>query len=343
MAKPAIPPAPVSVVMPVWNAAATLEAAVESIRSQTFPYWEMLLVDDGSDDASPACAAELATRDARIRVLPRAHHGIAAALNHGIAQARGDLIARMDADDISRPERFAEQAAFLAAHPDIGVVGSDATYAGPAGGGGGYELHVSWLNALHTPGQIALNRFVESPLAHPSVMFRRDLAERHGAYREGPFPEDYELWLRWMDAGVRVASIERPLVVWRDSPSRLSRTDPRYGADAFYAIKAEYLAREIGRTRAGRAIWIWGAGRPTRRRAGFLERYGVEIAGYVDIDPKKWGRVIAGRPVVSASAMPGPAEAMVLVYVGTRGARDYIRSQITPRGYVEGQDFWVAA
>jgi glycosyltransferase involved in cell wall biosynthesis len=342
--KPATLNGAVSVVMPVRNAAAALKSAADSIRAQTFRRWELLVVDDGSEDATVACAAELAAADPRIRVMPRDHHGIAAALNHGLAEARGDLIARMDSDDISHPERLEEQAAFLSSNPDIGVVGCGVTYAGvPGTRGAGYALHVSWLNTLHTPEQIALNRFIESPLAHPAAMFRRELVCMHGGYREGPFPEDYELWLRWMDAGVRVASIPRELLVWNDSPLRLSRTDPRYGADAFYGLKADYLARAVGRTGHGRAVWIWGAGRPTRRRAGLLECHGVEIAGYIDIDPKKWGRVIAGRPVASPSAMPGPEEAMVLVYVGTRGARDYIRSQLTPRGYVEGRDFWVAA
>ena len=102
---------------------------------------------------------------------------------------------------------------------------------------------MAWTNGLLTHEEIALARFVESPLAHPSVMFRRSLVERWGGYAEGAFPEDYELWLRWLDAGVRMEKLADPLLIWNDSPTRLSRRDPRYAAEAFYRVKARYLAR----------------------------------------------------------------------------------------------------
>lgn len=67
---------------------------------------------------------------------------------------------------------------------------------------------------------VALRRFVESPVAHPSVMFRRDLLAQHGGYAAGDFAEDYELWLRWMDAGVRFGKVNAELLVWNDPPAR---------------------------------------------------------------------------------------------------------------------------
>ncbi len=100
-------------ILPVRNAAATLPAALESLRAQTLTDWECLIVDDGSHDASPAVAARFAARDTRFRLLRRQARGLVAALNEGLAVARGGFIARLDADDTCPPERLAEQAARL--------------------------------------------------------------------------------------------------------------------------------------------------------------------------------------------------------------------------------------
>jgi hypothetical protein len=222
-------------------------------------------------------------------------------------------------------------------------VGCLVDYAGDRGANAGYARHVDWLNSVVTPEQITLNRFVESPLAHPSVMFRRELVERFGGYRDGHFPEDYELWLRWLDAGVRMAKVPRALLAWHDPPGRLSRTDPRYDPEAFYRLKAAWLARQVGRVLGGRRVLVWGAGRPTRKRAAHLEAHGVAIAGYLDIDPKKTGRAVGGRPVLAPEELPPPGEAFVLGYVASRGARELIRGELARRGFGEGRDFLMGA
>jgi glycosyltransferase involved in cell wall biosynthesis len=278
-----------------------------------------------------------------------------AALQAGLAAGRGELVARMDADDEAHPERLAEQVAFLAAPANraIGLVGCLVDYGGNRATNAGYALHVDWINSLVTPEEIALNRFVESPLAHPSVMFRRELVARHGGYRAGDFPEDYELWLRWLDAGVRMAKVPRVLLRWHDPPGRLSRTDARYAPAAFFRMKAEWIAREVRRRDRQAAaeggqlpsVWIWGAGRPTRLRAAHLERHGVRIAGYIDIDAKKTTRALGGRgvPVIAPADLPAPGGVFALGYVSTRGARDLIRADLVRRGYGEGRDFLMCA
>jgi len=333
----------VSVVMPVRNAASTIDAAVRSICDQTFGDWELVSVDDGSDDGTLERLSDLARLDPRIRTLTQPRAGIVPALTRGLDAARGELIARMDADDIAHCERFEEQIGFLRKNPGTGLVGSLVRFGGDPATAQGFSLHVEWLNSLVSPEEIELNRFVESPLAHPSVMFRRRLLARFGGYRNGDFPEDYELWLRWMDAGVRAGKVARPLLVWNDPPGRLSRNDSRYAVEAFYALKAVYLSRAVERTRNGRDVWVWGAGRPTRKRAGLLELHGTSILGYIEIDPRKAGKTISGKPVRCPAGMPGPESAMALAYVGSRGAREQIRAELTIKGFREGRDFWVAA
>lgn len=333
----------VSVVMPARNAAATVARAVASIQGQTFRDWELVALDDGSKDATRFILIEMAQLDPRIRVL-RTKAGIAGALNAGIAAAAGEFIARMDADDEMMPERLAKQVAFLQANPDVGVVGSRVEFGGDPAKAAGYALHVEWVNALLTSEEITLNRFVESPFAHPSVMFRRHLVYDHGYYRDGDFPEDYELWLRWMDVNVKMAKLPDTLLTWHDLPDRASRTDPRYSPEAFYKLKAfwlaEWLKREI---EPPRTIWIWGAGRPTRQRAAHLAEHGVKISGYVDIDAKKTGKKVGGVPVVAPEDLPPREQNFVLGYVGTRGARDIIRARLLGTGRHEGRDFLMCA
>lgn len=356
--------------MPVHNAAATVARAVASIEAQTLTDWELLAVDDGSTDASQEILLELAANDSRVRVLTITRSGIVAALNAGLAAAEAPLVARMDADDESHPDRLAEQAAFLAANPDFGLVSCQVEFGGDRAVSAGYALHVDWLNSIATPDEIALNRFVESPFAHPSVMFRRGLIEECGGYRDGAFPEDYELWLRWLDADVRMGKVPKPLLTWHDAPARLSRTDARYDPEAFFRLKAGYVAKWLQKDQLQRALWaspriwlagktdvkrvedttpaprkifVWGAGRPTRKRAASLSEHGVVIGGYVDIDGKKTGKKVGGVPVIAPAELPPAGEVFVLGYVSMRGAREWIRADLTKRGYVEGRDFLMCA
>ena len=333
----------VSVVLPVRNAAATIARAVASVRAQAFSDWELVAIDDGSTDGTREILRALARDEKRMRVIEQPPAGVAAAANAGATAARGEFIARMDADDESHAERLAAQVEFLCAPKNrpIGVVGSLVEFGGDRTASAGYALHVDWTNALVTPEAIALNRFVESPLVNPSVMFRRELVAQHGGYRDGDFPEDYELWLRWLDAGVRMAKVPRLLLTWHDAPTRLTRTDGRYTPEKFFQMKAEWIAREVARVAGGRKIFVWGAGRHTRKRAAYLTAHGVTIAGYIDVDAKKTGRGLGGTgvPVIADDALPLPGEIFVLSYVTTRGARDYNRGKLRARGYVEGRDF----
>jgi glycosyltransferase involved in cell wall biosynthesis len=265
------------------------------------------------------------------------------ALNRGLQACRGEFIARLDADDEMRPSRLAAQVLALREQAGWGLVSCRVEFGGDARAQAGYADHVRWLNEQIQPAQLRLARFVESPMAHPSVMWRRAISDAHGAYRDGDFPEDYELWLRWFEAGVEMGKVAAALLVWHDSPGRLSRVDSRYRPEAFFRLKAAFMARELVRTAGGRAVWIAGAGRPTRRRAAELETHGVTIAGYLDVDPRKIGQRIEGRPVVGPGELPDQAAAVVLSYVGNRGARDKVRRLLAAQGRAEGRDFWLCA
>lgn len=340
---PPSPPA-VSVLLPCYNAAATLPRALESLLNQTRGDFEVVCVDDGSQDKTLEIIERFAGLDDRVRALPMPHGGIVAALNLGLAHCRAQLVARMDADDLVLPRRLELQAAALKDRPELDLVGCRVRFGGCRTASRGYALHVDWTNSLTSHADICLHRFVECPFPHPSIMFRREASERFGVYRDGPFPEDYEMILRWLEQGAIMSKVDAELLVWSDPHGRLSRTDPRYDVQAFYRTKAMYLARWLERHNPLHPeIHCIGAGRTARKRAAMLEEQGIEVTSYVDIDPNKVGRLVQGRPVLHRTDLPPPGDVFCVSYVGSRGARDEIGRFLMQRGYVPGRDFLFAA
>ena len=323
-------PVRVSVVLPVYNEEELLPEALESLLGQTDPDFEVIAVDDGSTDGTPELLDRFAAGDARVKPVCQPHEGIVATLNRGLVEARGTYIARMDADDIAHPDRLRQQADSLDRQRNIGVLSSRVEYLGDVDRNAGLARFVTWTNSLISFEDISLYRFVESPLVHPSVMFRRELVKQFGGYRDGPFPEDYELWLRWMESGVRMAKLKDTLVAWRERPDRLTRTDPRYSAQAFYRTKAPYLYRwlELHNPHHPEVI-VWGAGRTSRQRLRFLTDLGIRVQAYVDVDPKKIGQRVDGVEVLRPETLPAPGRCFVLLWVASRGARALIEQRLT--------------
>ncbi len=328
----------VSVVLPVRNARETLPECLESIRHQSLQQLELVAVDDGSEDGSLEILSRFVREDPRGRILRPGRVGLVSALNLGWMEARAPLIARMDADDLMHESRLEIQADYLEVRPDVALVASQAAMFPEFRLGTGYREYMRWQNSCLTPEEIAANIYVESPLAHPSVMVRRSVLEGLGGYRHGPFPEDYDLWLRMHQGGLRMAKIPRVLLQWRERDGRLSRVDPRYAREAFDRLRAGFLARDP-RVRGDREVVIWGAGRRTRLRARLAMDRGVRPCAWIDVDPRKMGRTVWGLPVHPPTWLERRPRPFVLVYVARHGAREEIAAALQAMGYGCGADF----
>ncbi len=328
----------VSVLLPVRNEAARIGAALGDLLRQTLTDIEIIVVNDGSTDGTREAVDAVADR--RIKMVSQPPLGIVAALNNGLAQAQGQYVARMDGDDRCTVDRLAKQLALLRG----GRVDLASCLIEPPAGehyAGGYATYAAWVNGLVTPEAIARERFVECPIVHPTLMLPAALLRLAGGWRDGDFPEDYDLVLRLLAAGQRAAKVCEPLYQWRDHGARASRVDPRYGPEAFARLKAEHLAK--GPLRGQPRIVVWGAGKTSRRAVRPLLARGIEVAAWVDIDPRKIGHRHAGAPVVSPEDLPRLADLPLLVYVGRRGARELIRPRLVRYGYVEGLNVWFCA
>ncbi len=327
----------VSIVVPVRNAVTTLPACLASIERQTLRTYEVLAIDDGSEDASAAVLRNAAQRDERIRVLQPGRVGLVAALNLGMSVARAPLLARMDADDVMHPDRLCAQWQYLKEHPEIALIACQVALFPQHVIRAGYREYIRWQNDCLTPEQIQTNIFVESPFAHPSVMLRRSVFEQLGGYTAGPFPEDYELWLRMHHAGYTMAKLPRVLLGWREGADRTSRRDPRYARAAFDHLRMCFVARDR-RVRTARLIVFWGAGRLARQRARLLMEHGVQPHAWIEINPRQIGTVIAGAPVQPPHWLRQAPRPLVLILVTTHGARADILATLSTWGYRNGVD-----
>src|SRR5512138_3311699 len=286
----------VAVLMPARDAARTVRAAASSILRQTLRDLTLVAVDDGSTDGTSELLGRLAERDPRVEILRTPGEGIARALNRGLARCDAPWIARMDADDLAHPRRLELQLEALAADPALAAVGAQVKLFPRRALRAGMVRYVGWLNGLTTKGLVDRDLFVEAPLVHPASVIRRDALEAAHGWREGPFPEDYDLWLRLAEAGGALTNVPRVLLGWRESEARLTRTDGRYSLACHRALKAAALARTW---LAGRSeVALWGAGETGKATRDALAAGGIRTALFVEVDRKKLGRTVRGAPVV---------------------------------------------
>ncbi len=171
-------------------------------------------------------------------------------------------------------------------------------------------------------------------------MWRKSVETTLGGYVHGDFPEDYDMWLRWLQAGIKIAKIKDTVIRWYDSSTRLTRTDERYSTLAFYETKSKYLKQSLKAINPHHPeIYVWGASRLMRRRASILENHEIQIKAFVDITKKRQ----IDKTIIHYKDLPGPEEAFILVYVPQVKIRNKIGSFLHKIGYVEGKHFLFVA
>jgi glycosyltransferase involved in cell wall biosynthesis len=314
-----------------------LADAVSSILSQSFRNLELLLVDDRSDDGA---IARLDAADERFCILSSKQAGVARAFNYGLAHARGKFIARMDADDLSLPQRLEQQLHYLDLHPEVDICGGGVEIFSDQVLGDGNLRYQNWLNNCRSPEKIHRELFIESPIPNPTAMFRRDAIDMLGGYRDPDWPEDYDLFLRADAAGMRMGKPDDIVLRWREHGQRLTRTDPRYDIARFQAAKAHFLVRHRLHCRP---LVIWGAGPTGTLMHDLLESEGAVIQGFLEVHPRRIGGTKRGLPVWRIDHVSELNDELVLVAVGAAGAREEIGVYMLENGKTEGRDYLFVA
>lgn len=226
----------ISVVMSVYNGENFLSEAVESILNQTFENFEFIIISDGSTDKSSEILNSYAQQDSRIILVEQRNMGLVVSLNKGLEQARAPLIARMDADDVSLPHRLQTQKNYMDENLNIGVLGSAIIPINEQG--------IQGKALSYPPVGEKLDHYIYhygSPLAHPSVMMRRDLVIEQGSYRqEFKHAEDYDLWLRLHKVS-NIDNLAEPLLQYRQHSEKISIYHAEEQAVA--SVMARYISK----------------------------------------------------------------------------------------------------
>jgi hypothetical protein len=276
-----------------------------------------------------------------VRIVDPPAPGLVSALNAAAAAARAPLLARMDADDLSHPDRLEAQAARLQRDHDLAILGTRVRLFGGPTLSQGMRDYVRWQDSLVDHDAIVRDLYVESPLAHPSVMMRASLLAAMGGYRAFDGPEDYDLWLRAHAAGARFAKLPEVLLEWRDGAHRLSRTDPRYAAPRFREVKIRAL--EQGPLARRPPLVVWGAGPVGKGWSRALRARGHEVAAFVEVHPGRLGQRIHEAPVVPVAEAVRFPGALHLAAVGRPGAREEIRRRAAAIGLRDGHELIAVA
>jgi glycosyltransferase involved in cell wall biosynthesis len=334
-------PPPLTVLLPVRNGGGLVRNALSSLSRQTYPDFEVVVVDDGSTDDTGEVLRAIAEEDSRVRVFTRSPSGIVPSLEFARAQARGRYLARMDADDGAFANRFQRQMELITSEPRMALCGTGIAYFPREQVREGALRYERWINNLVSHRDLVRDLFVECPIPHPTFLLRADVMDLVGGYRETGWPEDYDLVLRLWSGGARLGKVPEVLLRWREGEGRLSRTHEAYSEQAFRRCKVYHLLRT--HLRNGRGVLVWGAGPVGKAFARELATQGGTLRAFVDLDPRKVGQEIHGVRVLR------PEEALRLdgvfsvAAVGKGAAREEIREALSEAGKREQEDFVAVA
>ncbi len=264
----------VSVIVPAWGVAHLVGEALKSLQAQHFSDWEAVVVDDGAPDDVAGAVAPFAASDPRIRFLGTDNVGVSAARNRAIAASGAPLIALLDGDDQYRPDYLERMVATIRAAPDLGLVSCDATYTGqPSREGRRFSEYHAQAGAPTLAAVLdrRFNVFV-------AAIMRRETFDAAGGFDESlPAAEDFDLWIRILEQGWRVAQVPEPLAIYRRRPGSLSSATHqlRLSTARVYETAATRLA---GRPEAAIASAM---AERMRLEAGWVEGEELVIAGRI--------------------------------------------------------------
>jgi glycosyltransferase involved in cell wall biosynthesis len=207
-----------SIAMPAYNASATIAEALRSVLAQTCSDWEIVVVDDGSTDATAAIARSYAERDARIRVVTQVNMGCGPARGVAVEHSTGEFVCRLDADDYYVPHYLEAQRQFIAEHPGFDIYACN-----------GWRLFADGRRRLYHQGprfqhvfSLTLDDLLKESCIFTTSVFRRRIYDLAGGMRPGIYCEDYDFWLRTMGAGATHIYNPRPLSFCRDSDTQMT-------------------------------------------------------------------------------------------------------------------------
>ncbi|MFC4220367.1 glycosyltransferase family 2 protein [Flagellimonas marina] len=313
----------VSICIPFKNTAHFLPECLDSILNQTYQNWEILAINDHSNDASFEVLRTYADKDERIQVFNNKGQGIIPALRTAYGQSSGEFVTRMDSDDIMKPNRLEFMVNCLLKSGTGHVVVGQVKYFSDRGISNGYERYETWLNQLTAKGENYNEIYKECVIPSPCWMAYRKDFEACGGFTPDRYPEDYDLTFRFYENGLKIIPCDEVLHLWRDYDTRTSRTHEHYAQNYFLDIKLHYFLKlDYDKSRP---LVVWGAGFKGKTIAKNLKKQEINFTWLCD-NPNKIGKKIYGKSLVHFKALDNLDNPQSIVTVANEDAQKEIRA-----------------
>ena len=270
--------------MPFKNPGNYFIPCVESILNQSYKNWELIAVNDHSDDGSFQLAQSCANKHTKITVIDSKGDGIIQALRCGYEYSKGDYIHRMDSDDIMPRQKLEKM--MEAISPNSLVTGLVDYFSDDFDLGDGYKKYTTWINQSMKSGDLWKDIYKECPVPSSAWLLHRDDFESVGAFNSSLIPEDYEFSFRLYQSGIKIKIVPEVIHRWRDSTNRTSRMESQYFPENYVDLKVGYFLK-IDRNKTIPLV-LWGAGKKGKKIARVLLELGVKFTWVTD-NPLKFG------------------------------------------------------
>lgn len=283
----------VSIIMPLKNASQWVEETIQSILKQTHEDWELIVVDDHSEDHSIEIVSNYVHQDNRIQLFKNASKGIIPALQLAFEKASGTYITRMDADDIMPVNRLKLMVEQLQNLPDKAIVTGKVKYFSDTAVSPGYLKYEQWLNERVEQQDFYKHIYRECIVASPNWMGRTDEFRQDDLFTQLVYPEDYDLCFRWNQLNYAIYGIDEVTLLWREHPLRTSRNSIIYQQKSFFELKLNWFIEQFS---TAKSIGIVGLGQKGKLCAQQLNNSNVLFNLY-DLNPEKyvqneWNKVV---------------------------------------------------
>lgn len=327
----------ISILTPFKNTSKYLAECLESIISQTYNNWELIIIDDHSSDHSYDIVNEYARKDSRIKLFKNTGKGIIEALQYAFSLSSGEFVTRMDSDDIMPNDKLEHMINNLLKHGKGHVATGLVKYFSDQGISDGYNKYEQWLNKLTKTGSNYSEIYKECVIASPCWMtYRTDFIACDG-FNPNLYPEDYDLIFRFYKHGLKCIPCDKLLHYWRDYPIRTSRTHEHYAQNYFLDIKLRYFL-ELDYNK-NKTLTIWGAGFKGKTIAKALVEKEIPFYWICD-NPKKIGKHIYNQELKPFEFLETLNQTQSIVTVANSDAQIEITKYLKSQNKIAMEDYF---
>ncbi len=308
----------ISILMPVKNAGRFLKKCLDSILEQKYTNWELIAIDDHSDDLSFSILEEYQNSDKRIQAYSSDGNGIIEALRMAFLKSRGEYITRMDADDYMAVKKLALLIDPLIEQGRNHLAVGQVEYFSDTNLGEGYRKYANWLNALTDEGKNFDDIYKECSIPSPCWMVHRQDLENCGAFNPDVYPEDYDLAFRFRKANFKILGISEVLHYWRDHQLRSSRNLPAYTDNRFTALKVlHFVGQDLV---SDKTLVLWGSGSKGKQIAKALIEKKVDFR-WISGNKAKVGKDIYSKIIETEEVLQTESSLQVIIAISALNAK----------------------